>query len=738
MNLLRICALALSTTCSCIAAAQVVSQIGPRAYEFWPDRAAAAAKHFSFALVKQPKNQRLTSKPSVRPRFGFTSDFRYSAEIQIPAGTDLYGTGEVAGPLRRNGKVTECWNTDAFNYKETDASLYQSHPWVLAVRKDGSSFGVLADTTYRCRIDLTKSILFAAQGPRFPIILIDGKSPQEVVKRLADLTGHMNLPPEWALGYHQCRWSYMSQEEALQIASEFRKRHIPCDTIWFDIDYMNGFRIFTFNPKTFPNPKALNDQLAKQGFHNVWMIDPGVKVDPNYPIYRSGKSKDVFVKTRAGTDFYGNVWPGKCVFPDFTRPATRAWWSDLYQPWLQKGITGVWNDMNEPSVFGVPTKTMPEVEDHRGGGEIAEGSHAKYHNVFGMLMARATYEGLKKANPDKRPFVLTRAGYIGYQRYAATWTGDNSSTWTDMRNAIPMVLNLGLSGQPFVGPDIPGFSDNGPQDPDERIEFFSRWWALGSMLPFSRGHSTKGAVRKEPWAFGPEVEEAAREALWRRYVLMPYMYTAFRESSLTGLPVARPLFFADSSDANLRNEDRGFMIGDDIAVAAQIAPGSHPVAVPKSWSSLPLDGKDANLPDLYIRPGSIVALGPPQQFIGQAELSPLWLVVCPDEKGQASGDLYEDAGDGYGYQKGDFLATTYKATFKGSLGTLEVQKTRGHRVRNKRAVIVCVVLDGRCVSISKGMDGQPISLVTPIRVKGISSHKGLGTFVAGPRYFRPN
>lgn len=481
------------------APAQIAERLGKGIYRFYASvevqKSAAPSLALQRPLVGTPLD--FKSAPD-QPAFGTAADSRFSARISVPPDTDLYGTGETAGPLRRNGKVTECWDSDIPGYSEKNPSLYQSHPWVLAVRKDGTAFGVLADTTYRCRIDLTKDIEFDAEGPQFPVIVIDRKTPQAVLEGLADLTGHMNLPPLWALGYHQCRWSYMSADEALSVAQEFRKRHIPIDTMWFDIDYMNGFRNFTFNPKTFPDPKDLNAKLASLGFHNVWMIDAAVKKDPGYSVYDSGEAKDVYIKTAAGQDFVGPVWPGDCVFPDFTRPETRAWWSDLYKPFVAQGVTGVWNDMNEPSVFNVPTKTVPEDAQHRGGGGLRPGPHTEYHNVFGMLEAKGTYDGMLAANPSKRPFVLTRAGYIGYQRFAATWTGDNESSWTDLGNGISMVLNLGLSGQPFSGPDIPGFGQNGPKDEAERTTFFSRWWGLGSMLPFSRGHSAKGTERKEP------------------------------------------------------------------------------------------------------------------------------------------------------------------------------------------------------------------------------------------------
>lgn len=671
----------------------------------------AAAATFASAQISESGGQGITlfypgptgvfsrdTRAKNPPKFGFSEDFRYTAHVDIPPGTDLYGTGEVAGPLRRNGRVTENWNSDVPGYTEANPSLYQSHPWVLAVRRDGTALGVLAETTYRCRIDLRNGIEFAADGPEFGVAIIEGENPGQVVKRLADLTGRMQLPPLWALGYHQCRWSYMSAEEALGIAGEFRKRHIPCDTIWFDIDYMDGFRIFTFNRQTFPDPKALNAKLHASGFHTVWMIDPGVKVDPGYAVYDSGVQQDVFVKSLTGRNVVGRVWPGDCLFPDFTREETLQWWVQQYQPWLSNGIDGVWNDMNEPSFFGVPTKTMPEEALHRGGLDtlsdqwaVPAGPHAEYHNLYGMFMVGATRQGLLRAHPDRRPFVLTRAGFLGYQQFAATWTGDNVTNWNDLHQAAPMVLNLGLSGQPFSGPDLPGFGGNGAADADEQRSMISRWFGMGAMMPFARGHAAKGTIRKEPWAFGPEVEETIRKSLWRRSILVPYLYTQFETAARTGLPVARPLFFADPKDLSLRSEDQVFLLGGDLAVDANTARDKPLRTLPKGWPELNLWAADPYLPHLYLRPGAILPLGPPREYTSQPKPNDLWLTVTLDAQGRASGTLYEDAGDGFGYRKGEFRRTQFWA--RQSQGTLRltVKKAEGKWALPERTLHVEVL-----------------------------------------------
>ena len=633
------------------------------------------------------------------PQFGIDKDGRHTAIIKIQTGTSLYGTGEVSGPLLRNGRVTECWNTDAYGYNGSTQSLYQSHPWVLAVRKDGTAFGVLADTTWRCQIDLTKDIKFSAEGPGFPVIVIDANSPQNVLRKLATLVGKMPMPPRWAIGYHQCRYSYYPDKRVLQIATEFRNRNIPCDVIWMDIDYMDGFRIFTFNPSRFPDPAGLNNDLHKMGFKSVWMIDPGVKVNKGYSVYDEGVAGDFFVKKANGKEYNGKVWPGMCAFPDFTMPQTQTWWASLYKSFMALGVDGVWNDMDEPSVFKTPLKTMPSDNIHRGGNGLPQGPHAQYHNVYGMLMVKASRQGIQQANPDKRPFVLTRANFIGGQRYAATWTGDNTSDWDHLKDSVSMILNLGLSGQPFCGPDIGGYSNDGD------AKQFARWMGVGALLPFARGHTEKHNRDKEPWAFGESVENTCRTALERRYRLLPYLYTLFYEASVTGLPVARPVFFADPANPKLRCEDSAFLIGSDLLVVPKLRPESNPTPnLPDGiWRNVSLVGediaKDTNQPELKIRGGAIIPLGRVVQNTEQSSFDPLTLLVCLDENGQAKGTLYEDAGDGYGYLSGEYLLTNYVAKAAGNQVIVEISSRQGSMPRPKRDIIIEFIMGKKVINI---------------------------------------
>lgn len=693
--------------------AQVVAEtVGERMARFYPSPEAKQSALPSFALESPRDAQGAVAEGfPVRPEFSTDDQGRQVTTITIEPGTSLYGTGEVPGQLLRNGRRTITWNTDAYAYGYDSPSLYQSHPWVLAVRADGSSFGVLADTTYRTLVDKTEPgvIRFAAEGVEHPVYVLDGDSPQDVLRQLADLTGTIDMPPKWAIGYHQCRYSYEPDARVREIAEGFRTRGIPADVIWIDIDYMDAFKCFTFDPAKFPNPTGLNSDLEAQGFKTVWMINPGIKAEPGYFVYDQGTAGDHWVKSADGTPYQGEVWPGMCVFPDYTREATRAWWQTLYADYMATGIDGVWNDMNEPAIFNVESKTMPEDNIHRADEAFGgQGTHARFHNVYGLLMVKSSREGIMAANPDKRPFVLSRANYIGGHRYAATWSGDNIASWEHLEWSVPMTLNLSLSGNPFNGPDIGGFAGNGD------AEMFSRWMGIGAMLPFARGHTGKGNIDKEPWSFGPEVEATARRAIQRRYILMPYLYTLFYEAHATGMPVARPMFFADPADPALRSEDDAFLLGSDLIVATQ--PGrvrDRVHAMPDGiWRPFDFggDSRDPDLPGLFIRGGAILPTGPVVQHVGEKPLDPLTLIVCLDEEGRAEGTVYEDAGEGLGYKSGEYSLRTYVAEQSGREVVVRLADQQGNRATPARNLRVRLIMPDGWEYAGEGRDGAPIRI----------------------------
>ncbi len=671
----------------------------------------------SFALLEPlPARGPVPESWALFPRFQSTSD-AFVASFPIDSDTSLYGTGEVAGPLLRNGFVTEVWAKQPFrieadgtavpNYDERSKSLYQAHPWVLAVRGNGSAFGVLADTTYRLEIDLRDGIRLSCVEP-FPVIVIEGVSPQEVVQRLATLTGLMQMPPRWALGYQQCRFSYYPNARVRELAKEFRTRAIPCDVIWIDIHYMDEYKVFTFDPERFPDPKGVNDHLHALGFKSVWILDPAVKAESGYAVYDEGVAEGHFLCDAEGHEHHECTWTGDAAFPDYTRPETRAWWTRLTMEFLDNGMDGVWVDLNEPSPILPLGAELPEDLRHRGGDGIAAGTHAQYHNVYGMLMAKATDDAMRESRPKRRPFVLSRSSYLGGQRYAATWTGDNVSSWQHLRWSVPMVLNLGLSGQPFCGPDIGGFA--GTPSP----ELFAHWIGLGAFLPFCRTHNALEGDQ-EPWSFGAATEKLARSALTRRYRLLPYLYTAFYEAATTGLPIARPLFFADPADLALRDEDHAFLLGSDLLVQPRLLEdGGRDFPMPNGqWRSFTLGDEDpaaeAAHPVLRLREGAIVPVGAGGQTTEEAFEGPLTLLVSLDTRGRASGRLYEDAGDGFGYLDGDYLLTTYEAVSKGDVVEVRIAREEGRRPRSVRALHV-EFLTGQGAVHAQGTDGQPVTL----------------------------
>ncbi|MCA9302795.1 MAG: DUF5110 domain-containing protein, partial [Phycisphaerales bacterium] len=624
---------------------------------------------------------------------------------KAPAGEAYFGMGDKTCSANLRGHRVQNWNTDSFSYKKGQDPLYRSIPFYYATH-DGVGYGIFFDNSFRTHFDFDSeqngATSFWADGGEMDYYFLYGPALLDVARRYAWLTGRPELPPLWALGFHQCRWSYYPESRVMELAQEFREREIPCDAIYLDIDYMDGYRCFTWNKAHFPNPAGMIEKLRNQGFQTVVMIDPGIKVDPEYKVYQEGMKHNAFVYRSTGELMRGPVWPPDCVFPDYTRPDVREWWGGLYQGlYLEDGVSGFWNDMNEPAVFNVETKTMPETNIHHADEELGgTGTHARYHNVYGMQMIRATREGVMAVNPDKRPFVLSRANYIGGQRYGATWTGDNSANWEHLDMSVAMTLNLGLSGQPFAGPDIGGFAYNGDG------ELYARWMGFGTLMPFSRGHTAKGNIDKEPWSFTPEIEATCRRALERRYRLMPYIYTLFHESSVTGMPIARPTFFADPADPALRSEDDSFLLGSDLLVAVKATPEADRMTVRPApvdgveWAAFDFesfdggrDSKDSDLPTLYIRPGAIIATAPVTQYFGDRPDSrdELTLIVHLDANGHAIGELYEDAGEGYGYLTGEYLKTTFEAHKDGEKVKISITSAEGRMEMPERTIKVRVI-----------------------------------------------
>jgi len=679
--------------------------------------------------------------------------------IPVEPGTTLYGTGLVTGPFERTGQRVEIYTHDAFAWGEQSRKLYQAHPWIMGVRADGTSFGILFDSTWRAEIDTTDpiahGIVCTTEGPAPAIIVVNKPNPLQVVQTLATLTGAPALLPRWATGYHQCRYQYAPQQEVIDIARGLRLREIPCDVMYIDIEYMDGFRAFTFDPVTFPDPAGLNAELHAMRFKAVWNVSPTIKREGGFPPYDQGSAAGYFVKLADGiTDFVGEGWSGDSTYVDYTNTDARNWFAAQYATLTNIGADSIWVDVNEPSVFNAaPTYAMPDDATHHADPALGgTGPHVKYRNIYGMQSARCAYEGLTAALPDRRPFVLTRSNYLGGQRYAATWSGDNVSDVYHYAMTIPQILGLGLSGQPYSGNDIAGFALQ------ETPELYARWIGLGALAPFSRGHSLRDAC--EPWMFGGDVEYTARLAIDRRYRLLPYLDGLFFEAHAQGSPIARPVFFADPANPALRTEQNSFLLGDAIVVVASPTLDTEP-QVPGIGENLrrfglpisrdpesDLDTYRADLPHLYLRPGHIVPTGPLTQSTGERALDDLTLIVALDDNGQATGTLYEDAGEGWGLYTGDFRQSVYTAWRVGDSVHVALQGAIGNRAAIPRQLHIRVLGDDGNEYRGSGIDGQEvvvdisgIAQVLPIDPRTIDGRwittafnntPALATGIAGP------
>ncbi len=646
----------------------------------------------------------------------------------------IYGLGERTGSMNKRGQEFPIWNFDPpRHHRPETVSMYTSIPFYLGLHiDDGSAYGVLIDHTGRVEMDMGHThdteAAITVQGDNLIAYFFVGPRPSDVLRQYAELSGHMPLPPRWAIGYHQSRWSYTSEEQVRQVAARLRERNHPCDAIWLDIDYMNGYRNFTWNSEQFPDPAQMINDLHKQGLHLVPIIDPGTKVDEDYFIYKQGLEHDYFCRLQNGEIFKGNVWPGECVFPDFSQTKVRIWWGNNYQGLLDQGIDGIWNDMNEPALTNIladsnqPSlhgKTMSNNVLHRAGGNEVTGPdgppilHKFFHNAYGMEMARATYEGLRRLQPGRRPFVLTRSGTAGIQRYAAIWTGDNTSQWEHVSMAIPMCLNIGMSGVPFVGMDIGGFweASNG--------ELLVRFAQLAALMPFCRNHNSLGQPDQEPWAFGEPYESAYRNAIELRYHLMPYLYTLFHEAATNGTPIMRPLYYHFPQDEQACEADYEYLVGDSLLSAPVFEQGttSKSVYLPagtwldywegneypgEGWSEIPAPLERW---PLLVRGNSIIPTGPVMQYTDLRPTDPLTFTCYMIGDELANYTLYEDDGATPAYQNGNFAQISISCRVNGDLAIMEIDE-QFHGYRPQREWYEIIVYAGGQILKQRVKAGQ--------------------------------
>jgi alpha-glucosidase len=623
-----------------------------------------------------------------------------------PAAAHYFGIGEEPFPLDRTGQTLTMWNTDAGYHANQPTPIYSSIPFYVTVNQ-GRAYGLFFDNSYRSEFDfgakLRNNVGFTADGGELRFYVFPGPAVASVLAEYTRLTGRTPLPPEWALGYQQSRWGYYPDSELYRITHDFRSYGIPCDVLYLDIDYMDGYRLFTWSPQRFPDPARMLADLRREGMKVTTIVDVGIKVDSAYDVYRQLLASGNYVTWPDGSPYVGDVWPGKTIFPDFSLQATRTWWGDMDDRLWSAGIAGIWNDMNEPAnFFG---GTLPDVTrfDH------GKASHLEYHNLYGLLEARATYEGWRRHRPDERPFIITRAGFSGLQRYTSIWTGDNSADWEHLDLAVKMVLGLEISGVPFAGADIGGFAGA----PDG--ELFNRFLEAATFFPFMRTHNEFSAPAREPWAFGPVYTNANREMIQLRYRLLPQLYTAFYQHGRDGRPVARPLVWEFQGDTAVYRINDEFTFGDHLLVAPVIRQGqdTRPVYLPAGrWYRYPSDSvyeggrtftvsaprvnpwarDDSNFVrgiPMFVQAGAVIPMQAVEQYVGQRHMDTLDLHVW--DGGSETSELYEDAGQGFGYRQGEYRLSTFRTTADTSDLRLTITQTGRY---DSAAIVFRVVAHG--------------------------------------------
>jgi alpha-glucosidase len=617
------------------------------------------------------------------------------------AGERYFGCGERTSGLEKTGSYQVFYNVDPpIGHTAAFNNLYASVPFTLSM-KNGKAHGLFFDNTHRLEFDLALEsedrAYYGAEGGDVVYYVFCGPTPAEVLDRYTELTGRTPLPPMWALGNQQSRYSYMDEAEVRDVARNFRKKEIPCDVIYLDIHYMDGYRVFTWDEKRFPDPEGLISDLREQGFRVVTIVDPGVKIDEDYPVYLEGRGRGLFCKTQEGEEYHNVVWPGLCAFPDFTSPETRGWWGENHKVLTDAGVSGIWCDMNEPALFVPQQSTMPDGVVHPGGPGGEPRLHAQIHNTYGSLMARSAREGLLKLRPDERPFVITRAGYAGLQRHAMQWTGDNSSWWEHLWMGMPQLQNLGLSGIAWAGVDVGGFWG------DTTGELLARWTEFGVFQPFCRNHSALGTRSQEPWAFGEPYESVCRGMIRLRQRLLPYLYTLFEECHRTGAPILRPLLFEYPADETTYTADDEFLLGKALLIAPISRPGieHRHVYLPEGawfhfWSGERIEGPAHVLahaplgrPALYLKANAPLPMGPDANHTGEGPTGPLTVLIHPSANAEPGAlTFYEDAGNGFGHENGEYARRDISCEATDERVTVRFGEREGSFVSRRETILV--------------------------------------------------
>jgi len=577
----------------------------------------------------------------------------------------FYGNGEKYGWINQIGTATANYNNDVLFHhiihNPLVPEMHTSIPFYIGAAP-GRAYGIYFDNTHRTDFDFSKTdpgtVSFRARGGNLDYYFLYGPSVSKVLSAYGNLTGRPYLPRKNFLGYHQSRYSYETGPELLAIAENLRRHDLPCDVLYLDIAYMDAYKVFTVHGERFRDFKEILKQLREMGFAVVVIINPGVKVEEGYRVYEEGRDKGYFVKTAQGEEYQGEVWPKPAVYPDFMRSEVRQWWAGFHRELLDCGVEGIWNDMNEPTDFTQSAGTLPDDTVHYDDAG-RQRPHREVHNIYGLLQNRATLKALEKYQPEKRPFILTRAAFAGSQRYSALWTGDNASTWEHLEVSIPMILNLGLSGYSFTGADVGGYRG------DCSGELLVRWTQLGAFLPYFRNHSEIGTARQEPWAYSAEVLAITRSYIRLRYRLLTYYYNLMKESALNGAPAVRPLFYHNQDDLRTYHINDQFLLGEGLMVCPVLRPGldRRQLYLPEGlwhdyWSGevyrggryyicqAPLD----TLP-LFVRAGTILPHDSVEGAVGAAQTGKQLTMHCYAGS-EGTYLLYHDDGLSFDYRQG--------------------------------------------------------------------------------------
>ncbi len=686
-----------------------------------PDRLTLRTTELTCIIHKKPFRLSLTTpngdpiyQDTLGPQHHSTGAVRLSSTLHLDE--DSYGLGQRAAPINRRGSRFTLWNTDAPQSDPGTDPLYYNIPFYLGLHAHGP-YGLYVDNPYRGTVDLGHTqpdqLTFQFEGGGLTYYLMTGPDVLAILKRYTALTGTPPLPPLWYFGYHQSRFSYQSQADVLAVADQLRTHRIPCDVIHLDIDYMDQRKVFTWDPQKFPSPRRMTDTLHQQGFKLITILDPGIKAEPNHGPFERGTEQNVFITTPQGDPIPCVIWSGQSHMPDFTRQQTRDWWANEAQKLLADGVDGFWNDMNEPAVFATSgAVTLPENAIHHPDNSPPV-PHLAAHNLYANGMSAATQQAQRQFNPDRRPVNITRAGFAGTQQYATSWTGDITSNWEHLRLSIPMIINMGLSGVPFTGPDVGGFRG------DTTPELLTRWTQAAALMPFFRNHSATDTIRQEPWQFGDPYLSHIRQAIELRYQLMPYLYSVAAQAAEYGYPMLRPVFLQDPTNPELRDIDDIYMVGDSLLVAPVLHPNTTqrelflpPGAWYNYWTNtrtlgnrtITTEAPLGRLP-LFVRAGAALPTWKIQQNLADGPPNHLNLRVYP---GEHETTLYEDAGEGHPHTTGAYRWLYYTASWYNNRFRLKRRVTGQYEPPYPHMNIQVIGFDQEPTAVKVDHQGAPV------------------------------